>query len=31
MIVERNNGSITEGKRKIQLLATSCGIMQMLK
>jgi hypothetical protein len=31
MIVERNDGSTTKGRRKIQLLATNCGIMQMLK
>jgi hypothetical protein len=31
IIVERNNISTTEGRRRIQLLATNCGIMQMLK
>jgi hypothetical protein len=30
MIVKRNNG-LTIGERRIQLLATICGTMQVLK
>ncbi len=30
-IVERNNGSTTEGGKIIQLLVINCGIMQVLK
>jgi hypothetical protein len=31
MIVERNNGSTTEGKRKITSFALICGIIHLLK
>jgi hypothetical protein len=31
MIIKRNNESTIEGGRRIQLLATNCGTMQVLK
>jgi hypothetical protein len=30
MIVERNNGSIIEGERRIPLIIINCGTIQML-
>jgi hypothetical protein len=30
MIVERNNKSTTKGERKITLLVTNCGTIEML-
>jgi hypothetical protein len=31
MIARRNNESTTKGGRRIQLLATNCGTIQVLK
>jgi hypothetical protein len=31
MIVERNNGSTTEGERKITLFLITCGTLLVLK